>query len=55
MITFDFTYAGPNAVIIMLVIKRVENRSMMPVMLKGRCAVSCSKSLKFCGGRAYGE
>ena len=55
MITFDFTYAGPNAVIIMLVIKRVENRNMMPVMLKGRCAVNCSKSLKHYGGRSHGE
>ncbi len=53
--TFAFTCTGPSAVIIMLGIKRVENRSMMPVMLKGRCAVSCSKSLKFYGGRSYGE
>ena len=46
MITSAFTCTGPYAVLIMLGIKRVENRSAMPVPAKGRCAVSCSKS--FC-------
>ena len=46
MITTAFTCTGPYAVLIMLGIKRVENRSMMPVPEEGRCAVSCSKS--FC-------
>ena len=36
----------------MLGIKRVENRSAMPVPAKGRCAISCSKS--FCK-EEYGE
>ena len=38
MTTSAFTYTGPYAVLIMLGIKRVENRSMMPVPAKGRCA-----------------
>lgn len=46
MITSAFTSTGPYAILIMLGIKRVENRSMRPVREKGRCAVSCSK--KFC-------
>lgn len=46
MITSAFTCTGPYAVLIMLGIKSVENRSVMPVPTKGRCAVSCSKS--FC-------
>ena len=46
MITSAFTCTGPYAVLIMLGIKRVENRGMMPSPAKGRCAVSCSK--KFC-------
>ena len=46
MITSAFTCTGPYAVLIMLGIKRVENRSAMPVPAKGRCAVGCSKS--FC-------
>ncbi len=46
MLTSAFTCTGPYAVLIMLGIKRVENRSVMPVPAKGRCAVSCSKS--FC-------
>ena len=46
MISFAFTCTGPYAVLIMLGIKRVENRSMIPVPVKGRCAVGCSKS--FC-------
>lgn len=43
MITNAFTCMGPYAILIMLGIKRVENRSMMPVPSKGRCAISCSK------------
>ena len=46
MITSAFTSPGPYAVLIMLGVKRVENRNVMPVPEKGRCAVSCSKS--FC-------
>ena len=46
MFTSAFTCTGTYAVLIMLGIKRVENRSAMPVPAKGRCAVSCSKS--FC-------
>ena len=46
MITHAFTCTGPYAILIMLGIKRVENRSMRPEMGKGRCAVGCSKS--FC-------
>ena len=46
MMTSAFTCTGPYAVLIMLGIKRVENRCTMPVPAKGRCAVSCSKS--FC-------
>ena len=46
MLTHAFTCTGPYAVLIMLGIKRVENRSMLPEPRRGRCAVSCSKS--FC-------
>ena len=46
MISSAFTCTGPYAVLIMLGIKRVENRSVMPEPAKGRCAVGCSKS--FC-------
>lgn len=46
MITSAFTCTGPYAILIMLGIKRVENRSQLPVPNAGRCAVSCSKS--FC-------
>ena len=46
MISNAFTCTGPYAVLIMLGAKRVENRNVMPVPEKGRCAVSCSKS--FC-------
>ena len=46
MITHAITCTGPFAVLIMLGIKRVENRCDRPVPVKGRCAVSCSKS--FC-------
>ena len=46
MFTSAFTCTGPYAVLIMLGVKRVENRSAMPVPAKGRCAVGCSKS--FC-------
>jgi len=44
MISSAFTCTGPYAILIMLGIKRVENRSQMSVPSKGRCAVSCSKS-----------
>ena len=46
MLTCAFTCTGPYAILIMLGIKRVENRNVMPVPAKGRCAISCSKS--FC-------
>ena len=46
MIASAFICIGPYAVLIMLGIKRVENRSVLPVPAKGRCAVGCSKS--FC-------
>ena len=52
MILNAFTCTGPYAILIMLGIKRVENRSVMPVPSKGRCAVGCSK--KFCK-EEYGE
>ena len=52
MITSAFTCTGPYAILILLGIKRVENRSAMPVPVKGRCAISCSKS--FCR-EEYGE
>ena len=46
MITHAFTCTGPYALLIMLGIKRVENRSAAPEPRTGRCAISCSKS--FC-------
>ena len=46
MITSAFTCTGPYAILIMTGVKKVENRSAMPVPARGRCAVSCSKS--FC-------
>jgi len=46
MLTHAFTCTGPYAVLIMLGIKRTENRGTRPVAEAGRCAVSCSKS--FC-------
>ena len=46
MITSAFTCTGPYAILIMMGVKRVENRSAMPVPAKGRCAVSCSKSFR---------
>jgi len=52
MITHAFTCTGPYAVLIMLGIKRVENRGAMPVPSRGRCAVSCSKSFR---AAEYGE
>ena len=42
-ITSAFTCTGPYAILIMLGIKRVENRGSLPVPGEGRCAVSCSK------------
>ena len=44
MITHAFTCTGPFAILIMLGIKRVENRAALPSPREGRCAVSCSKS-----------
>ena len=41
-----FTCTGAYAVLIMSGLKRVENRGMMPVPARGRCAMSVSK--KFC-------
>ena len=38
MITSAFTCTGPYAVLIMLGIKHVENRSVIPVPAKGRRA-----------------
>ena len=46
MVPNAFTCTGAYAVLIMSGLKRVENRSMMPVPVKGRCAMSVSK--KFC-------
>ena len=46
MIVNACTCTGPYAILIMLGIKRVENRNSMPVPKQGRCAISCSKS--FC-------
>ncbi len=43
-ITSAFTCTGPYAVLIMLGVKRAENRGMMPEETNGRCAVGCSKS-----------
>jgi len=44
MTSLAFTCTGPYAILIMLGIKRVENRNVLPVPSKGRCAVSCSKT-----------
>ena len=52
MISTAFTCTGPYAVLIMLGIKRVENRNMMPMPSEGRCAISCSKSF---AREEYGE
>ena len=52
VITTAFTCTGPYAILILLGLKRGENRSAMPVPPKGRCAISCSKS--FCK-EEYGE
>lgn len=46
MITHAFTCTGPYAILIMLGLKRVENRSAKPVSEKGRVAITCAKS--FC-------
>ena len=43
MIFNAFTCSGACAVLIMSGLKRVENRSCMPVPAKGRCAMSVSK------------
>ena len=39
MITHAFTCTGPYALLIMLGIKRVENRSAVPEPRTGRCAI----------------
>ena len=52
MITSAFTCTGPYAILIMLGIKRVENRNVLPTPSKGRCAISCSKSFT---KEEYGE
>lgn len=52
MITHAFTCTGPYAILIMLGIKRVENRAALPSSREGRCAVSCSKSFN---AAEYGE
>lgn len=52
MITHAFTCTGPYAILIMLGIKRVENRAALPSPREGRCAVSCSKSFN---AAEYGE
>ena len=44
MITYAFTCTGPYAVLIMLGIKRVENRSVMPEPAKGRCGKLSARS-----------
>lgn len=41
-----FTCTGAYAVLIMSGLKRVENRSALPIPARGRCAMSVSK--KFC-------
>ena len=46
MIAQCFTCTGSYALLILLGLKCVENRSMMPNPPRGRCAISCSKS--FC-------
>ena len=46
MIVNAFTCTGASAVLIMSGLKRVENRSCLPVPARGRCAMSVSK--KFC-------
>ena len=46
MVSNAFTCSGAYAVLVMSGLKRVENRSAMPVPAKGRCAMSVSK--KFC-------
>ena len=44
MITNAFTCTGPYAILILLGIKRTENRNRLPSPEKGRCAISCSKA-----------
>ncbi len=45
-VTQAFTCTGPYLILIMLGIKRVENRIQIPQPKNGRCAISCSRS--FC-------
>ena len=47
-ITNAFTCTGPYAILILMGLKRVENRSAWPEPVEGRCAMSVSK--KFCRG-----
>ena len=46
MLTRAFTCSGPYAVLIMLGLKRVENRGSLPAPRTGRCAVGCAKSFR---------
>ena len=46
MISSAFTCTGPYTILILAGIKRVENRSVLPLPSEGRVAISCSKS--FC-------
>ena len=43
LITNAFTCSGPYAMLILSGMKRVENRSAMPVPAVGRCAISVSR------------
>ena len=47
-ITNAFTCTGPYAILILMGLKRVENRSAWPEPVEGRCAMSVSR--KFCRG-----
>lgn len=44
MIANAFTCTGPYAILLLLGVKRTENRSQLPIPEKGRCAISCSKT-----------
>ena len=45
-VTQAFTCTGPYLLLILIGVKRIENRIQMPRPKKGRCGISCSKS--FC-------
>ncbi len=47
-----FTCTGPYAMLVLSGMKRVENRSAMPVLREGRCAISVSKKFS---AREYGN